>query len=267
MQRLLTGAGCLPRQHRPRAAGQVASPRSVQPAGSPPARPVPRSAVGSLTRFVLFGGGVGLACSAAVPALATLMPWAAANALLTVASTLLGTELHARFTFAAGQRAQWRQHMQSAGSATVAYLLTSAAVLVLHGVRPSAGMHWAQAVYLVASALAGTGRFLVLRLYVFARGRAAGTDLASVRPAVAGAATVEDLGQVETDRVIAIGNAPTTPTGLSPVRSQVHCRGSASATCCPGPVDGRRHLPGADTACVEATATLLIAGRTRAGRR
>jgi putative flippase GtrA len=141
------------------------------------ARPAGRSAFGSFARFVLFGGGVGLASSAVVPVVATLMPWVAANALITVASTLVGTELHARFTFGAGRRAQWHQHLQSAGSATAAYLVTSAAILVLHAVQPSASMRWEQAVYLSASGLAGTGRFLVLRLYVFAAGRTPGADL------------------------------------------------------------------------------------------
>jgi putative flippase GtrA len=151
------------------------------------ARPAGLSAFGSFARFVLFGGGVGLASSAAVPLVATLMPWVVANALITVASTLLGTELHARFTFGAGRRAQWHQHVQSAGSATAAYLVTSAAILVLHAVQPSASMRWEQVVYLSASGLAGTGRFLVLRLYVFARDRTSGTDLDGVRPVRAGA--------------------------------------------------------------------------------
>ncbi|WP_373293605.1 GtrA family protein [Micromonospora fulviviridis] len=133
-------------------------------------RPVNRSTLGSFARFVLLGGGVGLASSVAVPVVATLMPWAAANALITAISTLLGTELHARFTFGAGRRARWHQHLQSAGSATAAYLVTSAAILVLHAVQPSASIGWEQAVYLSASGLAGAGRFLVLRLYVFAHG-------------------------------------------------------------------------------------------------
>lgn len=124
----------------------------------------------SFARFVLFGGGVGVASSAAVAVLAGLMPWAVANALITVASTALGTELHARFTFGTG-RAGWRQHWQSAGSATAAYAVTSAAVFVLHLVQPSAATLYEQAVYLGAAGLAGIGRFLVLRLFVFADGR------------------------------------------------------------------------------------------------
>lgn len=175
------GAGCLPRQRRQ--AGRRGRCSGSTVPSMPKPGPVGRGALGSFARFVLFGGGVGLASSAAVPLVAMLMPWAAANALITVVSTLLGTELHARFTFGAGRRAHWRQHLQSAGSATAAYLVTSAAILVLHAVQPSASMRWEQAVYLGASGLAGIGRFLVLRLFVFARGRTAGTDLAAPTPA------------------------------------------------------------------------------------
>ncbi|MEV0219197.1 hypothetical protein [Streptomyces sp. NPDC050704] len=135
-----------------------------------PRKPSAPGPVASFARFVLFGGGVGVASGAAVAGLAGLMPWVAANALITVASTILSTELHARFTFGAGH-AGWRQHWQSAGSATAAYVVTSTAVLVLHLVQPSAGVLYEQAVYLSAAGLAGIGRFLVLRVFVFAAGR------------------------------------------------------------------------------------------------
>jgi putative flippase GtrA len=95
------------------------------------------------------------------------MPWAVSNAIITVASTLLCTELHARFTFAKGRSAGWREHGQSAGSATAAYLATSIAVYLLHLAQPSPGILTEQIVYLSASGLAGTGRFIILRLYVF----------------------------------------------------------------------------------------------------
>ena len=119
-------------------------------------------------RFVMFGGGVGILAGFAVTLLAVAMPWAVANAVVTVASTLLCTELHARFTFRKGRGAGWREHWQSAGSASAAYLVTSGAIGVLHLLRPSAGPAVEQMVYLGASGLAGAGRFLVLRLYVFA---------------------------------------------------------------------------------------------------
>ncbi|MEU8869088.1 hypothetical protein [Streptomyces umbrinus] len=125
----------------------------------------------SFVRFVVCGGGIGVLSSGAVALLADAMPWAVANAVITVASTVLCTELHALFTFGTGKRAGWRQHWQSAGSATAAYAVTSLAVLVLHLVQSSPGMLTEQVVYLSASGLAGTGRFLVLRLFVFAGGR------------------------------------------------------------------------------------------------
>src|SRR6478752_330335 len=85
-------------------------------------------ALAAFARFVLCGGGVGLASSFAVAALASWMYWGLANALVTAASTLLATELHARFTFGAGGRATWRQHVQSSGSAAAAYAVTCAAM-------------------------------------------------------------------------------------------------------------------------------------------
>ncbi|MGW0334118.1 GtrA family protein [Streptomyces sp. NPDC003011] len=121
-------------------------------------------------RFVICGGGIGLLAGLAVPLLARTMPWAVANAVITVASTLLCTELHALFTFGTGRRAGWRRHLQSAGSATAAYVVTCAAVFLLHALQSSPSMLWQQAVYLSASGLAGIGRFLVLRLFVFTTG-------------------------------------------------------------------------------------------------
>ncbi|MGN9816428.1 hypothetical protein ACTMUQ_13950 [Streptomyces sp. SD11] len=127
----------------------------------------------SFVRFVVCGGGVGVLSSGAVVLLAGVMPWGVANAVITVVSTVLCTELHALFTFGTGKRAGWRRHWQSAGSAAAAYVVTSLAVLVLHLVQSSPGVLTEQIVYLGASGLAGMGRFLVLRLFVFAgdRGR------------------------------------------------------------------------------------------------
>lgn len=126
----------------------------------------------AFARFVLCGGGVGLASSFAVAALASWIPWVLANALITVVSTLLATELHARFTFGAGGRATWRQHAQSAGSAAAAYSVTCGAMLVLQHLVTEPGAVLEQVVYLSASALAGVARFAVLRLVVFARNHA-----------------------------------------------------------------------------------------------
>ncbi|MFJ9742881.1 GtrA family protein [Streptomyces sp. NPDC101166] len=142
------------------------------------------TASGAFARFVLCGGGVGLASSFAVAALSARLPWAVANALVTVASTLLATELHARFTFGGGRRATWRQHVQSAGSAAAAYAVTCLAMLVLRQVVETPDVMLDQIVYLSASALAGGARFVVLRLVVFARRRPQAAAAARVRPAV-----------------------------------------------------------------------------------
>jgi putative flippase GtrA len=135
-----------------------------------PMTPTTPGPLASFIRFVICGGGIGLLAGLAVPLLALTMPWAVANAVITVASTLLCTELHALFTFGTGKRPGWRRHLQSAGSATAAYVVTCAAMYLLHAVQSSPSMLREQTVYLSASALAGIARFLVLRLFVFAGG-------------------------------------------------------------------------------------------------
>ncbi|MFD0149078.1 hypothetical protein ACWGQ4_26345 [Streptomyces sp. NPDC055721] len=135
-------------------------------------------AITAFARFVLCGGGVGIASSFAVTGLASWIPWFLANALIAVASTLLSTELHARFTFGKGGRATWRQHTQSAGSAVAAYAVTCLAMFLLQQLVAAPGAMLEQVVYLSASALAGAARFVVLRLVVFARNRSRATTTA-----------------------------------------------------------------------------------------
>ncbi|WP_043217088.1 GtrA family protein [Streptomyces sp. 351MFTsu5.1] len=144
----------------PQTADSTKSP-SLSPS---PAAPGP---LASFVRFVVCGGGVGVLSSFAVPMVAMTMPWAVANAVITVVSTLLCTELHALFTFGTGRRAGLRRHFQSSGSAVAAYAMTSAAMVLLHTAQSTPTLLTEQTVYLTASAMAGIGRFLVLRLYVF----------------------------------------------------------------------------------------------------
>ncbi|MEU0429431.1 GtrA family protein [Streptomyces canus] len=150
----------------PQTAHRTQSPSS--PSLSSPSAPGP---LASFVRFVVCGGGIGVLSSFAVPLVAMTMPWAVANAVITVASTLLCTELHALFTFGTGRRPGWRRHLQSSGSAAAAYAVTCAAMFLLHVIQSAPGMLTEQAVYLTASGLAGIGRFLVLRLFVFTSGR------------------------------------------------------------------------------------------------
>ncbi|MEU8896816.1 GtrA family protein [Nocardia sp. NPDC048505] len=124
----------------------------------------------SFLRFAGIGGGLGLISSAAVAALALVVPFALANAVITVGSTLLGTRLHARFTFGAAGPTDWRRHLQAAGTAAAAYALTSAAMLLLPMLCQHPGIWVEQVVYLGASGLAGVLRFAALHVLVFGTG-------------------------------------------------------------------------------------------------
>ncbi|MFJ5305130.1 hypothetical protein [Streptomyces sp. NPDC088350] len=118
-------------------------------------------------RFAGLGSGVTLAASAVLVLLSQWIPWPAANALTTVASTAIATELHARVAFGHG-RPGLAGHLKSAATIAVGWLVTSGAVGALAALRPGAGLVLQQTVYLSATALVGIGRYLVLRLAVFA---------------------------------------------------------------------------------------------------
>ena len=118
-------------------------------------------------RFAGLGSGVTLAASGALVLLSQWMPWMAANALTTVVSTVVATELHARVSFGHG-RPGLVGHLKSAVTMGLGWLVTSAVVGALAALRPGAGLVLQQTVYLSATALVGIGRYLVLRLAVFA---------------------------------------------------------------------------------------------------
>ncbi|MCB5167703.1 hypothetical protein LG634_23085 [Streptomyces bambusae] len=140
----------------------------------------PTRLLGSFVRFTVCGGGVGLLSSGALVLADGRLPLAVANAVVAVVSTLLATELHARFAFA-GSRPGRREHVRSALTAAVGYLFTTGALLALQALLPDARAWLTQAVYLAASALAGVARFAVLRAVVFAARPAAGPRKAVVR--------------------------------------------------------------------------------------
>ncbi|MEU5594491.1 GtrA family protein [Streptomyces sp. NPDC020298] len=121
----------------------------------------------AFVRFAGMGGGVTLTASAALVLLSQWIPWMAANVLTTIVSTVAATELHARVSFRHG-RPGLAGHLKSATTMAVGWLVTSAAVGVLAALRPGAGLVLQQTVYLSATALVGIGRYLVLRLSVFA---------------------------------------------------------------------------------------------------
>ncbi|WP_406007801.1 hypothetical protein OG440_17780 [Streptomyces sp. NBC_00637] len=178
----------------------------------------------SFARFVAFGGGTGVLSSLAVPLLAALMPWALSNALITLASTVLCTELHARYTFRTGGRAGLRRHWQSAGSAAAAYAATSGAVLALHAIVSAPGMLTEQLVYLSASGLAGTGRFVILRVFVFAATGAAH-----------GTATPKTPGTTGTTKAAKAAKAASPISPISPIRATTIARPRRSTAPTPAP--------------------------------
>jgi putative flippase GtrA len=129
--------------------------------------PVAPRALPAFVRFVVFGGGVTLLGSAALLLVGDRAPVAAANAVVTVATTLLATELHTRFTFRRG-RAGWSDHCASGLTVLLSYLFTTGALLGYDALHTGGGALLRQGVYLAASGAAGIARFLLLR-YVFAR--------------------------------------------------------------------------------------------------
>ncbi|WP_328906895.1 hypothetical protein OG230_30165 [Streptomyces sp. NBC_00234] len=138
----------------------------------PPTRTV-HPVLAAFVRFVVCGGGVGLASSGVLVLLNDRMPMAVANALVTVVSTLIATELHSRVSFRSGRRG-WGVHLQSGLTVAVSYAFTTGALLCLYAVRPEPSALVEQTVYLSASALAGVGRFALLRVVVFAERATAG---------------------------------------------------------------------------------------------
>lgn len=132
-------------------------------------RQTPRTSpvVAAFLRFVVCGGGVGLASSGALLLLADRMPMVVANALITVISTVAATELHGRVSFRSERRG-WGVHLQSGLTVAVSYAFTTGALLGLYAVQSAPSALTEQTVYLSASALAGVGRFVVLRAVVYA---------------------------------------------------------------------------------------------------
>lgn len=146
-----------------------------------------RSLVAAFVRFVVCGGGVGLASSGVLVLLSGSMPMMVANAIVTVVSTVIATELHSRVSFRSDRRG-WGVHLQSGLTVAVSYAFTTGALLVLHAVHSAPSALLEQGVYLSASALAGVGRFALLRVVVFAQSAAPAKDAALGRASVAMAA-------------------------------------------------------------------------------
>ncbi|MEU1435621.1 hypothetical protein ABZ438_16160 [Streptomyces sp. NPDC005786] len=136
-------------------------------------------ALAAFVRFVICGGGVGVASSGVLVLLHDRIPLAVANAVVTVVSTVIATELHSRVSFRSDRRG-WGVHLQSGLTVAVSYAFTTGALLCLYAVRSEPSALVQQGVYLSASAIAGAGRFALLRVVVFGERKAGGTRKASL---------------------------------------------------------------------------------------
>jgi putative flippase GtrA len=133
--------------------------------------------VAAFVRFVVCGGGVTLLGSGALLLVGNRVPVAAANAVVTVATTLLATEVHGRVTFRRG-RAGWSDHLAGGLTVLMSYAVTTGALLGFDALHPAGSVLLRQGVYLAASGAAGVARFLLLRcLFTAGRGRTPGSRL------------------------------------------------------------------------------------------
>ncbi|MBJ8344776.1 GtrA family protein [Antrihabitans sp. YC2-6] len=102
-----------------------------------------------------------------------------ANAIGTIASTILANELHRRLTFRAAGRVGWfAAQWAGGGLAFVGLIFSSTAIALLHFAFPAVGDIGAGLVVVGVSAAVGGMRFLALRGWVFADqnvGRATGS--------------------------------------------------------------------------------------------
>ncbi|MFD7862813.1 hypothetical protein [Streptomyces sp. NPDC059783] len=146
-------------------------------------------ALTAFVRFVICGGGVGVASSGVLVLLQGTIPLPVANALVTVVSTVIATELHSRVSFRSGRRG-WGVHLQSGLTVAVSYAFTTGALLCLYALRPEPSALLQQTVYLSASALAGVGRFALLRIVVFRDRGGVASDTSGAHRAPLGKAAV-----------------------------------------------------------------------------
>ena len=138
-----------------------------------------------VTHYVVVGG-LGTAVNAvAFLLLRTGLEAVPANLVALLVSTAVSTEANRRFTFCGEAVHRWRARVQIGGT-VLFYAFYSSAVLLLLELVVDAPTPVEQTVAIAAaSVLAGIGRFLVLRYWVF------GTDGAPAQRETAGAGTVD----------------------------------------------------------------------------
>lgn len=120
-----------------------------------------------LIRYAIVGGGSTGLTAVLFLAMRGWLEAVPANIIALVVTTAVSTEVNRRFAFGGAQAHRLREWVQDVGTVTFYAGYTSAVLLVLHMVLPSASpMNEAVAVA-VASVGGGIARFLVLRYWVF----------------------------------------------------------------------------------------------------
>jgi len=100
-------------------------------------------------------------------ALDASLPVVAANIASMAVGTIAANEMHARWTFRSPKRGL-RMHTEAGFTTLVTWILSSGALLTLERLDPDAGSLVKIAVQVGATAVAGTVRYLVLLVWVFA---------------------------------------------------------------------------------------------------
>jgi putative flippase GtrA len=127
-----------------------------------------RELLASMARFVVVGSATTGLYALLFLGAAALLPTLLANLAAMALSTVVATEWHRAWTFHS-DRTGLRMHLEAGLVTTVTYALTSSALVVLAAVRPGAGPVLQVAAIVAATAVAGTIRYVALRLWIFAR--------------------------------------------------------------------------------------------------
>ncbi|GAA3387550.1 phosphatase PAP2 family protein [Cryptosporangium minutisporangium] len=190
------------------------------------ARQLARRHAWPFVRFVLVGSASTLLSAVIFVPLLGLMPSAAANTVAAIVSTLLSNEAHRSWTFRSDRRGL-PPRVAAAGTVVLSYLITTGALLVLDLTVTDAGTSLQLTVMLVASAVGGLARYLLLGKAIFPASSAASLDLPT--PSAAGRATDPQPDDEDDDEGDAVGVGAGIGAG-SPASTQPSALSMASAS-------------------------------------
>jgi putative flippase GtrA len=138
------------------------APLAPEPAG------VPKGMTGQAFRFAVIGAFSTLAYLGLFALLRPMMSAQPANLVAMIVTTVANTAANRRFTFAVhGRHGAARQQLQGLLLFAVSLGVTSGSLSLLHALHPAPGRVAELGVLLLANLVAGVGRFLLLRVWVF----------------------------------------------------------------------------------------------------